>query len=239
MAPATAESLLYHDTGLEWKPITALSVRGSSRLLHAINAEGLAHQEWSSGLSLSVTPTTGISLYAGGFLCENLENGAKPQMYTTGLSVLVPKTGLSLNVGAWSVVGESASDLSAFSNLGVVGAIGWCLSKAIWQAVGVQSDTFESASSEYASQRYSLSTTIHMDAITSLHVELSYSRISDRPDTATSIALLQETRLRVSRRARILENLSSELSLEWAVGNLATEAPEAFPAIRLAGQLAF
>jgi len=233
------ESLLYHDTGLEWKPFAALTLRGSSRLVHAVQPDGLVREDWSSGLALGLTPATGTSLYAGGFLSENLQSGAKSQIFTTGLDVLVPQTGLTLSASLWSMVGQSPSDLSVFSNLGFVGSVGWHLTKAIWQAVGVQSDAFESASWEYASWRYYLSTIIRMDAKTSLQIELSHTRTSDRPDATASAAKLQETRLRISRRIQILENLSSELSLEWAVGSLTTDAPDAFPAIRIAGQLAF
>ena len=56
---------------------------------------------------------------------------------------------------------------------------------------------------------------------------------------ASKDSAFQEMRLRLSRCQRLLDNFTTEISIEMALGGQGAQGPDEAPLVRLAAQLAF
>ena len=231
------DSIFAHEARIELQPGRPFTLRLSSGFMHQTALAGPASEKMNVGLLATLAPSDESSIYGGVYRTFDLKGGAACTVLTGGGTANLPVLGLSLNGAAWAVLGRaSAGERSETISSGASGTLAWQATSRLWQIVGIEFDGSGIPGADYINWRYFFSSVWQCSDAVSFAFELSYALyLRAMPGQQ----VLDETRVRLSRRNRIAANFSTELGIEWVVGSLAATGEHAGPALRLAGEFIF
>jgi hypothetical protein len=234
------ESLFFHENELELRPTEGLSLRLSSRVSRQVAITGALRQRLDAGLIATIHPADETSVYAGAYRSYDLNTDFACTVLTGGLETKLHGTPFTLTGSGWAVLapvdGRGESDESW---AGASAAISWQAGKCVWQTAGVDLDESRATGAQSLNWRSYFSTAWQTSADVSIGLEFSYAAFSSEALGAAAREHLSETRVRVSRRRRIMDNFATEMSVEWAMGDLVRASADGRPAVRLAGEFLF